>query len=134
MTKLQTSQMKDGHLPGTFAPETPVVEQVLTPQTKKAPDEDAQLDALARIICDHISLHLELELQRNGYHRCTSIFSYSWDWAMTTVHQNSPAQSSSSPSKPKALELLTQEIETLLRQRLVLEQQRLGRFNSRLPW
>lgn len=134
MTELQTSQMRDGHLPGTFAPETPVVEQVLTPQTKKVLDEDAQLDSLARIICDRIRLDLELELQRSGYHRCISIFSCSWDRGMTTMHQNSPAQPGSSPSKPKALELVIQEIETLLHQRLVLEQQRLGRFSGRLPW
>jgi hypothetical protein len=130
MTKLQTSQMKNESLPGTFAPDAPVVEQVLVPQTDKGQEEGAELDALARMICDRISPHLELELKRNGYHRNTSIFSR----GMTTLHQMSPEQSSSSNAKSDALDLLATEIETLLRQRLVLEQERQGRFNGRLPW
>jgi len=130
MTELQTSQMTDESLSGTFAPDTPAIEQVLSPQTDKGQEEDAELDALARMICDRISPHLELELKRNGYHRNTSIFSR----GMTTLHQMSPEQSSSSNAKPDALDLLTKEIETLLRQRLVLEQERQGRFNGCLPW
>jgi hypothetical protein len=131
MTELQTSQIKNESLPGTFAPETPMVEQVLAPQTDKGQEEGADLDALARMICDRISPHLELELKRNGHHRNTSIFTR----GMTTLHRMSPAeQSSSSNAKPDALDLLTTEIEHLLRQRLVLEQERQGRFNGRLPW
>lgn len=130
MPEIQTSQMNDGSLPGTFTPENPVVEQVLTPPAKKARDGDAELDAVAKIICDRIGPHLELELQRNGYHRITSIFSRGW----TTILQKNSAQSGSSPSKTDALELLTKEIETLLRQQLILEQERYGRFIGRLPW
>ncbi len=130
MTELQTSQIKNESLPGTFAPDAPVVEQVLAPQTDKGQEESADLDALARMICDRISPHLELELKRNGYHRNTSIFSR----GMTTLHQMSPEQFSSPNAKPDALDLLVTEIETLLRQRLVLEQERQGRFNGRLPW
>lgn len=130
MTEIQTNQMKDGTLPGTFIPENPVVEQVLTPPAKKARDGDAELDAVAKMICDRISPHLELELQRNGYHRITSIFSRGW----TTIPQMSLTPSGSSPSKSDALELLTKEIENLLRQKLILEQERQGRFIGRLPW
>lgn len=130
MTEIQTSQMKDGFLPGAFTPENPVVEQVLTPPAKKGQDRDLELDAMAKTICDRIDPHLELELQRNGYHRITSIFSRGW----TTIPQKSSAQSGSSPSKTDALELLTREIETLLRQKLILEQERQGRFIGRLPW
>lgn len=131
MTEIQTSQMNDGSLPGTFTPENPVVEQVLTPPAKKARDGDPELDAVAKIICDRIGPHLKLELQRNGYHRITSIFSWGWT---TTTPQMSSAQSGSSPSKSNALELLTKEIATLLRQQLILEQERHGRFIGRLPW
>ena len=130
MTEIQTNQMKKGSLPGTFIPENPVVEQVLTPPAKKGQDKDLELDAVAKMICDRIGTHLELELQRNGYHRITSIFSRGW----TTSTQMSTAQSGSSPSKTNALELLTKEIETLLRQKLILEQERQGRFIGRLPW
>lgn len=130
MTELQTSQIKTGSLPGTFAPANPIIEQVQLPQAKKARDEDGDLDALARMICDRISSDLELELQRNGYHRITSIFSRGW----TTIDQSSFAQSGSSPSKPDTLGLLTRQVEILLRQRLVIEQERQGRFIGRLPW
>ncbi len=130
MTEIQTSQMKEGSVVGTFVPENPVVEQVLTPPAKKGRDKDIELDAVAKMICDRIGPHLKLELQRNGYHKITSIFSWSW----TTTPQMSSAQSGSSPSKSNALELLTKEIETLLRQKLILEQERQGRFIGRLPW
>jgi hypothetical protein len=130
MIELQKSQMKGESLPGTFAPETPTLEEVLVQKADKDRDEIAAVDALARMICDRISPHLELELKRNGYHRNTSIFSR----GMTTLHQMSPEQSSSSNAKPDALDFLATEIETLLRQRLVLEQERQGRFNGRLPW
>jgi hypothetical protein len=130
MTELQTSQMKNKSIPGTFAPETLMVEQVLAPQADRDREKGADLDALARMICDRISPHLELELKRNGYHGNTSIFSR----GMTTLNQMSPEQFSSSNAKPDALDLLATEIETLLRQRLVLEQERQGRFNGRLPW
>lgn len=131
MTELQKSQMKDESLPGTFVPETPLVEQVLNSQVNKDPEDEAtNLDVLARMICDRIGPHLELELQRNGYHRNTSIFSR----GITTFHWMSPEQSSASNARPDALDLLAKEIETLLRQRLVLEQERQGRFNGCLPW
>jgi hypothetical protein len=130
MIELQNTPMKDESLPGTFAPEAPAIEEILIPQTNQEQDEVATLDLLARAICDRISPRLELELQRNGYHRNTSIFSR----GMMTIHQTSPVQFDSSHSKPDALELLTKEIETLLRQRLVLEQERQGRFIGRLPW
>jgi hypothetical protein len=130
MTELQTSQMTDRSLPGTFASDTPVVEQVLAPQADRDREEGAELDALARMICDRISPHLELELKRNGYHRNTSIFSRE----MATLDRMNSEPSSSPNAKPNALDLLATEIETLLRQRLVLEQERQGRFNGRLPW
>lgn len=130
MTELQTSQMTDQSLPGTFAPDTPVVEQVLAPQADRDREEGAELDALARMICDRISPHLELELKRNGYHRNTSIFSRE----MATLDRMNSESSSSPNAKPNALDLLATEIETLLRQRLVLEQERQGRFKGRLPW
>lgn len=130
MTELQTSQMTDQSLPRAFAPDTPVVEQVLAPQTDRDREEGAELDALARMICDRISPHLELELKRNGYHRNTSIFSRE----MATLDRMNFEPSSSPNAKPNALDLLATEIETLLRQRLVLEQERQGRFNGRLPW
>jgi len=130
MTELQTSQMKNESFPGTFAPDALVVEQVLAPQTDKGQEEGVDLDALARMICDRISPHLELELKRNGYHRNTSIFSRE----MATLDRMNSEPSSSLNAKPNALDLLATEIETLLRQRLVLEQERQGRFNGRLPW
>ena len=78
MTEIQTSQMNKGSLPGTFIPENPVVEKVLTPPAKKGQDKDLELDAVAKMICDRIGPHLELELQRNGYHTIASILSRDW--------------------------------------------------------
>lgn len=130
MIGLQNTPMKDESLPGTFAPEAPAIKEILIPQTDQEQNEVAMLDLLARAICDRIGPHLELELQRNGYHRNTSIFSR----RMTAFHQMSSEQFSSPNAKSDALDMLAKEIETLLRQRLVIEQERQGRFNGRLPW
>jgi hypothetical protein len=103
--------------------------------------EVADLDLLAQITCDRISSNLARKMERNGFHRSTHIFSR----GMTETHQIRLAQPSSSSlptktenpdetEKPDALAQLTQDIEHLLRHRLILEQERHGRSLGRLPW
>jgi hypothetical protein len=92
------------------------------------------LDTLAQKVCDRISPHLTLHLERNGFHQCTRIFSQ----RMLENHRIYSTQADSSPSSAAvvqfdALERLTAEIEHLLHHRLVRERERLGRSTGRLP-
>jgi hypothetical protein len=93
------------------------------------------LDTLAQKVCDRISPHLTLHLERNGFHQCTRVFSQ----RMLENHRIYSTQSDSSRSSAAvvqldALERLTAEIEHRLHHRLVRERERLGRSTGRLPW
>jgi hypothetical protein len=71
--------------------------------------EVADLDLLARMICDRIGDRFTWELERQGFHRGPNI-------------------------QTEILALLTQDIVHLLSQRLRIEQERQGHFSGRLPW
>ncbi len=116
----QDLTQQEGELPpGTFAPQNPILEEVLTLQAAE------DLELLSQMVCDRISPRLNLEMERNGFHQSNRIFS----------RQTIPAQSSSkSEQAPDVIEQLAQEIEQLLHQRLVHERERRGRFIGCLPW
>ncbi|MEH1959995.1 MAG: hypothetical protein V7L05_08970 [Nostoc sp.] len=122
----QDLTQQEGELPpGTFAPQNPILEEVLTPAVNPVRQAAEDLELLTQILCDRISLRLNLEMERNGFHQSNRIFS----------RQTIPVQSSSkSEHAPDVIEQLAQEIEQLLHQRLVHERERRGRFVGCLPW
>ncbi|MEH2438447.1 MAG: hypothetical protein V7K25_30345 [Nostoc sp.] len=126
---LQTQDLtqQQGELPpGTFAPQNPILEEVLTPAIDTVQEAAEDLELLAQIVCDRISLRLNLEMERNGFHQSNRIFSRK----TITTHQTS----SKSEQIPDVLERLVQEIEQLLHHRLVHERERRGRSVGCLPW
>jgi hypothetical protein len=117
----------EGELPPeTFAPQNPILEEVLTPAVNTVQQAAEDLELLAQIVCDRISPHLTLEMERNGYHQSNRIFSRQ----TIATHQTS----SKSEQISDVLELLAQEIEQLLHHRLVHERERRGRSVGCLPW
>lgn len=112
--------------PGTFAPQNPILEEVLTPAIDTVQQAAEDLELLAQIVCDRINLRLNLEMERNGFHQSNQIFLQK----TITTHQTS----SKSEQIPDVLERLVQEIEQLLHHRLVHERERRGRFLGCLPW
>jgi hypothetical protein len=119
-------QQENGLPPGTFAPENPILEEVLTSTVDTVQQAAEDLELLANMVCDRISPRLNLEMERRGFHQSNRIFS----------HQTIAPDRISSKSGQAAdvLEQLIQEIEELLHQRLVYERERWGRFVGSLPW
>ncbi|MHC5730611.1 MAG: hypothetical protein ACYTXY_42190, partial [Nostoc sp.] len=111
----QDLTQQEGELPpGTFAPQNPILEEVLTPAVNPVRQAAEDLELLTQILCDRISLRLNLEMERNGFHQSNRIFS----------RQTIPVQSSSkSEHAPDVIEQLAEEIEQLLHQRLVHERE-----------
>ena len=130
----QDLTQQEGELPpGTFAPQNPILEEVLTPSVNTVRQAAEDLELLAQMICDRISPRLNLEMERNGFHQSNRIFSHK----TIATHQIDSAQialSSSSEQAPDVLERLAQEIEQLLHHRLVHERERRGRSVGCLPW
>ncbi|WP_375505562.1 hypothetical protein [uncultured Nostoc sp.] len=112
--------------PGTFAPQNPILEEVLTPAVNTVEQGVEDLELLAQIVCDRISPRLNLEMERRGFHQSNRIFSQK---TITTHHT-----SSKSEQVPDVLERLVQEIEQLLHHRLIHERERRGRSVGCLPW
>ncbi|MGF2034036.1 MAG: hypothetical protein RMZ43_001700 [Nostoc sp. CmiVER01] len=112
--------------PGTFAPQNPILEEVLTPAVNTVQQAVEDLELLTQIVCDRINLRLNLEMERNGFHQSNRIFSQK---TITT-----PQTSSKSEQIPDVLERLVQEIEQLLHHRLIHECERRGRSVGCLPW
>lgn len=126
-TLTQHLTQQEGELPpGTFAPQNPILEEVLTPAVNTVEQAAEDLELLVRMICDRISPHLNQEMERNGYHQSNRIFSHQ----MIATHQTS----AESKQSIDVLEQLTQEIERLLHHRLIHERERRGRFVGCLPW
>lgn len=100
-------------------------EEQLTP-TDNPVGPAADLELLAQMICDRISLHLHPEMERRAYHH-NRIFSHQ-------IIQIGSVSLANSEQAPDVLERLTQEIEQLLHHRLVYERERQGRTVGRLPW
>jgi hypothetical protein len=97
--------------------------------------EVADLDLLARMICDRIAPNLALKIKQKGLHSSSRIFSREViEMHQMTSMQSNPLPSPSQNAKPNALELLSQEIEHLLHHRLIIEQERQGRSMGCLPW
>jgi hypothetical protein len=106
--------------------------------------EVAELDLLAQIVCDRIASNLKLRMEGNGFHRSSYLFSQ----GMADIHRLRPILTPPSSlqtetenlngqerlKQENVLKLLTQEIESLLHHRLILEQERQGRSASRLSW
>lgn len=131
----QDLTQQEGELPpGTFAPQNPKLEEVLTPTVNPVQQAAEDLELLSQMVCDRISPHLNLEMERKGCHQSNRIFSHQ----TIATHQIDSAQSALSSSKSEqstdVLEQLAQEIEQLLHQRLVHERERQGRFVGCLPW
>lgn len=130
----QDLTQQEGELPpGTFAPENPIVEEVLTPDVNAVqPAEDLEL--LAQIVCDRISQRLNSEMEHHGFHQSNRIFSHQ----TIAIHQINSAQialsSSESEQALDVVEQLAQEIDQLLHHRLVYESERRGRSLGCLPW
>ena len=128
------TQQEGERPPGTFAPQNPILEEVLTPSVNTVRQAAEDLELLAQMICDRISPRLNLEMERNGFHQSNRIF------ARQTIatHQIDSAQIGQSSSKSEqatdVLERLAQEIEQLLHHRLVYERERRGRSVGCLPW
>ena len=122
----QDLTQQEGELPpGTFAPQNPILEEVLTPTVNTFRQAAEDLELLAQMICERISPRLNLEMERNGFHQSNRIFS----------RQTIAGQSSSkSEQATDVLERLAQEIEQLLHHRLVHERERRGRSVGCLPW
>ncbi|MEH1870723.1 hypothetical protein [Nostoc sp.] len=120
--------------PGTFAPQNPIVEEVLTPAVNSVQQAAEDLELLAQIVCDRISLRLNLNMERNGFHQSNHVFSRQ----TIATHQIDSAQIGQSSSKSRqatdVLERLAQEIEQLLHNRLIHERERRGRSVGCLPW
>ncbi|MDZ8221683.1 hypothetical protein [Nostoc sp. ChiVER01] len=112
--------------PGTFAPQNPILEEVLTPDVNTVQQAVEDLELLTQIVCDRINLRLNLEMERNGFHQSNRIFSQK---TITT-----PQTFSKSEQIPDVLERLVQEIEQLLHHRLIHERERRGRSVGCLPW
>ncbi|MBH8576657.1 hypothetical protein I8752_27445 [Nostocaceae cyanobacterium CENA369] len=112
--------------PGTFAPQNPILEEVLTPAVNSVEQAAEDLELLVQMICDRISPRLNIEMERKGYHQSHRIFSHQ----TIATHQTS----SESEQSTDVLEQLTQEIEQLLHHRLIHERERRGRFVGCLPW
>lgn len=126
---LQTEDLtqQEGKLPpGTFAPQNPKLEEVLTPTVNTNEQAAKDLELLAQIVCDRISPHLNSQMERRGFHQSNRIFS----------HQTIATDKIFSKSEQAAdvLERLTQEIEQLLHHRLIYERERWGRSGGCLPW
>jgi hypothetical protein len=123
----QDLTQQEGELPpGTFAPQNPILEEVLTPTVNTVEQAAEDLELLAQIICDRFSPRLSLEMERNGCYQSNRIFSRQ----TIATHQTS----SKSEQTADVLELLAQEIEQLLHHRLVHERERQGRSVGCLPW
>jgi hypothetical protein len=122
-------------LPGTFAPASPLLEQVMIPETHSEQEEVEDLDFLAEVICDRIAPNLSIKMERKGFHRSNRIFSRETiETHRMSSMQFNPLTSPSESAKHNVLELLSQEIEHLLYRRLILEQERQGRSTGCLPW
>ncbi|MEH2247651.1 hypothetical protein [Nostoc sp.] len=130
----QDLTQQEGELPpGTFAPQNPILEEVLTPAVNTVQQAAEDLELLAQIVCDRISPHLNSEMERRGFHQSNRIFSHQ----TIATHQIDSAHALSSSKSEQAtdvLEQLAQEIEQLLHHRLVHERERWGRFVGCLPW
>lgn len=130
----QDLTQQEGELPpGTFAPENPILEEVLTPDVNAVqPAEDLEL--LAQMVCDRISQRLNSEMEHHGFHQSNRIFSHQ----TIAIHQINSAQialsSSESEQALDVVEQLAQEIDQLLHHRLVYESERRGRSLGCLPW
>lgn len=126
-TLIQDLTQQEGELPpGTFAPQNPILEEVLTPGVNTVEQAAEDLELFVQMICDRISPHLNLEMERKGYHQSHRIFSRQ----TIATHQTS----SESEQSTDVLEQLTQEIDQLLHHRLIHERERRGRFVGCLPW
>ena len=124
---IQNLTQQEGELSqGTFAPQNPILEEVLTPAVNSVEQAAEDLELLVQMICDRISPHLNFEMERNGYHQSNHIFS----------HQTIATQQifSKSEQSTDVLEQLAQEIEQLLHHRLIHERERRGRSVGCLPW
>ena len=119
-------QTEDLLPPGTFTPQNPKLEEVLTPTVNTNEQAAKDLELLAQIVCDRISPHLNSQMERRGFHQSNRIFS----------HQTIATDKIFSKSEQAAdvLERLTQEIEQLLHHRLIYERERWGRSGGCLPW
>jgi hypothetical protein len=107
----------------------------MPPVGQSSQAEAANLDLLARTICNRIGDRFALELERKGFH--TSIDLLSQETVSTRPSIPPSGDTSASipeTEKPDALALLTLDIAHLLYQRLRIEQERQGRFIGRLPW
>ena len=112
--------------PGTFAPQSPLLEEVLTPIVKNM-ESSAELELFAQIIGDRLSLRLSPEMERHGFHQSNHIFA-----PRAIAHHQTIALSFA--QEPNGLERLAQEIEQLLHHRLIHERERWGRSSGCLPW
>ncbi len=132
---INASQQEIESFPGTFAPESPLLEQVMISETHSEQEAEEDLDFLAGVICDRIAPNLELKMERKGFHGSDRIFSRETigTHRMRSMEFN-PISSPSENAKYNALELLSQEIEHLLHHRLILEQERQGRSTGCMPW
>lgn len=127
-TLTQDLTQQEGELPpGTFAPQNPILVEVLTPEVNTVQQAAEDLELLAQIVCDRFSPHLNLEMERRGCHQSDRIFSRK----MIATYQISPK---SEQSTADVLEQLAQEIEQLLHHRLIYERERQGRTVGCLPW
>lgn len=120
--------------PGSFAPQTSKVTEVLTPAVNSIQSAE-DLELLAQIVGDFLSLRLNSEIERQSCHLSNRIFS----WQTVVTHQIDSADIEHSVKSdrvvvPNVLKQLVQEIEQLLHHRLVYERERQGRFGGYLPW
>ncbi|MGF1602848.1 MAG: hypothetical protein ACFCU8_12645 [Thermosynechococcaceae cyanobacterium] len=86
------------------------------------PINSVDLERLARIICDRISPLLEIEQERNGFPKSTSLL-----WRAASPGQSGQLQLD-------ALTRLTQAMTHRLYRRLEIEQERQGFTQGCLPW
>ena len=125
---------QEGLPPGTFAPENPILEEVLTPDVNAVQQAAEDLELLAQMVCDRITQRLNSEMEHYGFHQSNRIFSHQ----TIAIHQINSAQialsSSESEQALDVVERLAQEIEQLLHHRLVYESERRGRAGGCLPW
>ncbi|MEH2371985.1 hypothetical protein [Nostoc sp.] len=126
---------QEGELPpGTFAPQNPILQEVLTPAVNTVQQAAEDLELLAQMVCDRISPHLNPEMERRGFHQSNRIFSHQTITNDQIDSAKSALSSSKSEQSTDVLEQLTQEIEQLLHYRLIHERERRGRFVGCLPW
>ena len=127
LSPTQDLTQQEGKLPpGTFAPQNPRLEEVLTLTVNTVEQAAKDLESLAQIVCDRISPHLNSQMERRGFHQSNRIFSHQ------TIATNEV--SSESEQAADVLERLIEEIEQLLHHRLVYEREQLGRSVGCLPW